>query len=234
MDEKDENILGIVQSPILLDSNKKSPSISLQNKLSLKKIDDKLYELTIHLDEEFVRAPTTEYPIRFNLPMELRREKQPDTPIYSGMPDSNRYLSNISMIGSEKNMGIGKSYIRFVLASLFQLEPKRIKSVKYYAYSFNDANCNLNLYEVLNDWCSLTTTWKTKIEIGGAITYQNATTRGEKVFDLTDCAKRWFADKELLLEHQGGLMQTDSIDTRVVISSNDNALYHNKTEIIFQ
>ena len=192
--QNNDQIMGIVQAPILTDSSK-SANVSIHNTISIEPMGDSWFEFTVYLDQDFLENKNIHYPLRLSLPVELRRDKQPDTPIYSSRPDSNQYLSNVTELGKGK-LGTGKSYIRFVLANLFQIDPSRIQSVKYYTYSLNPINADIYLYEVLEDWCSLTTTWNTPIKVGEAIAKTNGLHSGEQVFDITTQAKKWFSDPE--------------------------------------
>lgn len=228
-----EKILGIIQPPILKDSVKNNPNISIDNMVALEKIGNTLYELEITLDNKFLTSKNTKYPIRYNLPIEIRRDKQPDTQVYSNQPDKNMYLSNFTSIGNNEKLGIGKCYIRFILANLFSIDPQDIQSVNYYTYSLNKASDSIKLYEVLQDWCSLTSNWNTPIETGPIVAQIENNKKGEHIFNITNNAKKWFDDEELLLERYGLMMKSESEDNSVFLS-HDNALYQVKTEIIFK
>lgn len=225
-------ILGIIQAPILIDSSKENPNISTNCSLKLTQMDGTLYQIMVQLDNDFLKKTSTTYPVRYSLPVELRREKQPDTQVYSGAPDTNRYLSNYTLVGKDELLGIGKCYIRFVLASIFDIEPDRIQKVAYHTYSLNKASVGLN--EVLEDWCSLTSTWNTPIQTGKVVTKDTEATRGKHVYDLTVQAKKWFADPERMLERFGLMMAGNLEDYPMFFLSHDNAFYNIRTEIIFQ
>ncbi len=231
-EENNQDIIGIIQAPILVDSTTYSPNVSINNSLTLEEIEDDFYELTVNLDKDFLENEKTKYPVIYNLPVELRREKQPDTQVYSLLPNGNRYLSNCTLIGNDNTLGTGKCYVRFVLASLFEINPDNIKTVNYYTYSLNKNTAVFN--EVLQDWCSLTTTWATSIKAGDVVAKSNKASVGVQTFNITTQAKKWFADQDLVLERYGLLMSSESDNSTTVLLSHDNALYNIRTEIVFK
>lgn len=233
MDLKDpDRILGIIQAPVLIDSNQNNPKVSVRNEMDWTQVSERRYRLTVRLDEEFLAEKDTQYPVRYNLPVELRRDKQPDTPVYAGTPAVNRYLSNVSVIGEDAMLGEGKCYVRFVLASLFSINPDIIESVQYHTMSLNLAN--VAFYEVEEDWCSLTSTWETPITTGPLVAEIHDGRKGIQVFDLTKAARTWFADPDCLKERYGLLLASGSAGSRSVFLSHDNALYNCRTEIVIR
>ena len=235
-DNNDENILGIIQIPILKDSNNENPQISINNKLSLRKNDDNQYVIVINLDIDFFNRENLKYPIKFNMPIEFKRNNQPDTHVYSNLPDKNMYLTNCYSLGYDNILGNGKTYIRFNLANSYIIDPSNIKTIKYYTYSLNKSNANasVNVNEVLEHWCSVNSNWNTNIKTGKIIDNIKIDNVGEKEFDITDKAKKWFADEELIIEGYGIMLDSDSKNEPIIFLSNDNGLYNVKTEIIFE
>lgn len=108
------------------------------------------------------------------------------------------------VIGEDARLGEGKCYVRFVLASLFSINPDIIESVQYHTMSLNLAN--VAFYEVEEDWCSLTSTWETPITTGPLVAEIHDGRKGIQVFDLTKAARTWFADPDCLKERYGLLL----------------------------
>ena len=229
-----ENISGIIQIPVLRDSNKEDPKVSMNNVLRLKKAESGQYIVTVGLDRDFLKNADLQYPVRFNLPVEFKRGNQPDTQVYSYWPDKNMYLTNCYSLGYDTTLGIGKTYIRFDIGDGLYINPRNIESVKYITYSLNRADADIKLNEVLEWWCSVRTTWKTKVETGDTVSSVKAGGAGKKAFDITEIAADWYEDETYELESYGLMIFSDSQTGSILMLSNDNALYNVRTEIIFR
>lgn len=229
-----EEIEGIVQLPIVCDSSV-SPRFTLQNQWRLETTgQENEYRLTAVLDQDFLREPQTKYPVRAYFPVELRREKGPDSPVYAGTPDINRYLSDCAAIGTMPQWGEGREYIRFALSSYFEIDPDRIEAAAYHQYAVSSGR-EVCFDEVQEDWCSLTITWNTPSATGDTVLTGRIESPGEQIWDITPQAKRWFADETLLQERCGLLLRAkEPEEGAVLFLSHDSALFQAYTEIVYR
>ena len=86
---------------------------------------------------------------------------------------------------------------------------------------------------LLEDWCSLTGNWSKQYKTGARASLLEQA-GPELKFDITDEVRAWCLDPEGQLEHNGVLLKDVEEREGVygILLSNDNTLYHNKTEII--
>ena len=232
-DKKDKDgkdiIAGIIQPPLLKDRMGK---LTLNNTLEIKEQDNGRYTIELLLDKEFINDKNTKYPLMFDICFEMRKEKQPDTQVFSEKPTLNQYLSNYTIIGNHPDYGDSRCFIRYQFLDEHGLKPKQIESVNYITYNMTDNNFNIDLFRVTDDWCSLTTNWNTIIPFDEKITSADVK-RGIIKFDITEIAKKYVIDRSGELQQNGMLMKSDSNDYNIM-TSNDSSLFPIRTEIIFK
>ena len=231
--EKDKDgkdiIVGVIQPPLLKD---KAGKLSVNNRLKLEKQDDGRYAIEIFLDEDFLTDKNTHYPLTFDTCFEMRKEKQPDTQVFSGKPFLNQYLSNYTIIGNYAEYEDSRCYIRYQFINEFGLKPEQIKSVNYITYNITNNEQNIDLFRVTDDWCSLTSNWNTKIPYDKKVTSTPAS-HGVNQFDITDIAKEYATDQSGQLQRNGLLMKSESSKWNI-LTSHDSSLYPTRIEIVLK
>ena len=224
-------IVGIIQAPLIRDDNGK---LCYNNKHRINKIDNDYYELTASLDNEFLNDPGIQYPLTCYIPFEMRREKQPDSAVYSKKPNLNSFLSNYHILGNSDDFGQGQIRIRYDFASKFDLKANEIISAQYTIFNLSNNNVqdNLEMVSILEDWCSTAGTWSVPVELGELVTSLQMKSP-QMEFDITDEVKKWCDSRDGMEEIFG--LQLKSVDEEKgvwnVVSSNDCALFNNRTEV---
>lgn len=136
--EINEEILGIIQVPLIRDSY---GNISCKNNIFVRPHKNGNYELVFSFDSKFLDKGSTEF-----ISFEVRREKQPDIAIYSKKPDvADVYLSNYTLIGNSQYLGIGQGLIRFRFPTMLNSQLDKIKEIEYYVYSLTNNNNDFEL-----------------------------------------------------------------------------------------
>ena len=221
-------IVGVIQKPLLKLEN---GDISYNSSINFSKVDDKCYQLRFELDKNFLTKGCMAF-----ISFEMRREKQPDTALYSGLPDLKySYLTNYSVIGNSKKYGIGRLMIRYVFVKNFNLQSNQIDEAYYYTYNLNNQRNQFELLSVLDDWCGMTGNWNSNYKTGGKIT--ELSQGGQELkFNITEKVKKWCNDLDGQMEHNG--IQLKSVEENdgkySVLLSNDNTLYRNRTEVLLK
>lgn len=224
-------IVSIIHTPIIKDDKNKQYSVN--NSFYMEKTSTTRYELTLKLDQTFLDNQEVEFPITANICFELRKEKQPDTQIYSWKSTQNSYLSNYSIIGKNE-FGIGKRYIRFSIPNSFNINSSSVVSANFYTYCLSPTNNTYQLKTLMEDWCSLTVNWDKKIEEGYVVSESETIKGGEIKFNITEEVKKWLLDDSDQLEQFGLGLEAKNISSNSIFLSNDNALYKTRTEITFR
>lgn len=236
-DESGNNIaevVGLIQAPLLKDANGK---FSYRNRLSIENNGDGKYNLKIILDNDFLNAPNTQYPIKCYTSFELRRDKQPDSSVYSNRSSLNSYLSNHTILGNSKDYGFGHIRIRYKFTKLLNLKSDNIIDATYSVYNLSEKNSKdtLELITLLEDWCSLTGTWANTVKTGKRITMLKTET-AKLTFNIKEEVIKWCKDETGQLEHNGVLLKSinEKEECWNAISTNDCTLFNNYTEVIFK
>ncbi len=223
-----KDILGVIQKPLL-----RGPQgeVSYLNTVDAAAKGDNRYELRFRLDGNVLKEGSSVF-----IAFEMRREKQPDNAVYSKLPDlEHAYLRNYSVIGQSEDAGIGRLMIRYKFAKPLGLRSASVKKATYSTYTLGPDRQNLELVRLLEDWCSLTGNWSKQYKTGARASLLEQA-GPELKFDITDEVRAWCLDPEGQLEHNGVLLKDVEEREGVygILLSNDNTLYHNKTEIILQ
>ena len=229
----EKSIVAVIQPPLLKDSNNE---VYYNNSVDVNKISDGRYKVEFALDDNGLSKNSVAY-----VSWEMRVEKQPDTVLYSGKPKLQyAYLLNRSIIGNSTDYGVGRSLIRYRFCNPFNLNSSDIQKATYYLYDISRLNKNhpkqnFQLSSVLEDWCSLLVNWNSKLEIGNQTSHFNES--GAVLdFNITNEVKKWCDDPDGLAERMGVVLKSsdETMQTRDVVLSNDNALFRNRTEIILK
>lgn len=227
--ESTEEILGVIQTPLLKDAN---GNVSYNNRIRIHRQLNGLYMLEILFDKNVDLTDAVGY-----ISFEMRREKQPDTAVYSKKPNLKyNYLKNYSLVGNNPDLGISRLMIRYKFVKDLFINADEVKSAIYYVYNLTPReNSTLEMLTILEDWCSLTGNWNNHYKTGDQITTINANSSVLKC-DITNEVQMWCKDDTGDMEHNG--VQLKAIEEQdgvySILLSNDNALFKNVTEIILQ
>lgn len=208
----------------------RSGHISLANGLDVLPGDTPdTYTVTFRLDDSFLTAPSTVYPVRFDALFDLYNDKLADDTVYSATPDDNAYYSPFSVIGNSAAYGDGEAFVRFRYNYFFLVKPDDVLSSAYHIRELtgNRSNLALRLNAVGTQWWCYLLSWNTRSQTDRQYSALTGNTgSGDTVFDVTQYAKDCFADSTLLHESYGLAMQADgkSGDYRVFASA-DNTEY---------
>lgn len=223
-----EEIVGVIQRPLLKDE---TGNVTEDHELELLPHGDGLYELRLKFYEDVFQGRCKAY-----ISFEFRREKQADNALYSELPNlKNAYLRNVSVIGNSSNYGIGRLMIRFQVAKPFDFQSFQIHKAEYITRSLSPTYGTFELVSVLEDWCSMTGNWNNHYKTGPQTALLEQTDPTLR-FDITNEMIAWCDNYDGQMEHNG--VQLRSIDEKeggsYLLLSNDNALYPNRTEIVFE
>ena len=89
------------------------------------------------------------------------------------------------------------------------------------------------LFDVEEDWCSLTVNWNTKPESGKYISSCQVKEKGEISFDITEPVKLYAANRSGDLQRNGLVMKSEK-NAYNILTSSDASLYPVRTEIVFK
>ena len=221
-----DQIVSVIQLPLLKDEK---GNVFLNNRVDFTKVDARRYEINFSFDENICAKETTAF-----ISFEMRRDKQPDNSIYSGLPDlTYSYLSNIAVIGNQELIGTGRLMIRYKLPEIVKsFDVSKITAADFCTYSFTSTDQVLSLSPILEDWCSLTGNWNKSYRYGPAVA-SSVGKRGELNFDITQSVKNWCLDKNGTLEHNGLLLASEKemMGNFDIILSNDNSIFNTRTII---
>lgn len=231
----EEDILGILQPPILFQGDSLlSQTVFQPVRFQYQQKDEHLYELKFLLDSklaDYADAAVTAYWCA-----EIRREKQPDSAIYSEKPDFNSYLLNYAVLGNSEAAGLGKMRMRFRIAEPFKLTADQIKRATYSTTILGnrlEENDAIVMCSNEEDWCSMQSKWSNPIKEEGF--GSAAVIKGNQLtLDLTDEVKKWCNDPSGNQEHYGITLKTSHQNkgSFCTVATNDNLLCTIKTEIV--
>lgn len=206
-----------------------------KNTLSLSKEDDNRYKVEVYLDDR-LKQTDAKFPITIDMSWEMHREKQPDSVIYSGLPDTNQYLTDISIIGANEINGIGRNYSRLRIHEYIQDDPKNIKSAFYAAYEMTGLNSptEIAVHKITDFWSSTGLTQNTKVKEGTLLTSNIVQKRGYQLFDITQVARASLNDDTYNMEVFGMMLkESDEKEHYRIFASSDHCLFPVFEEITF-
>lgn len=148
----------------------------------------------------------------------------PDSCAYSEF-SQNQYLARFAYVGSSNLFGEGLDYLRYRLDYYLYLNPDNVIDASYNFKVLSDASTDkFVVNENLDQWSSTGLSWKkrnTKFsEVNAMFTIVE---NGYYSLDITDYAKKCFADETWMTESYGIALGYDG-DMQVVASS-DNSMF---------
>lgn len=219
-----EEIKGIIHVPMLKDV---LGNLTLKNTVDIEEKGNGEYLLQFTLDQDLLDEGAKAF-----ISFEMRREKQPDSTVYSLKPQMNSYLSPYTVIGHNTEYGKSRTYIRYEQIKESSIPTKKIESVVYHTYNLSNSVIHTGIYPIQEEWCSLTVDWYTNISYGKKISNQKLKTSGPVALDIIDPVRNWIDDTGNTQEKGLLLMSEDSGYS--VLASSDSSLYPVNTEIIYQ
>ena len=189
--------------------------------------------LKVNLDEEFLNADDTVYPIKCYISFELKRSNQPDSAVFSAKPSMNSYLAGFNAIGQSDTFGKGEIRVRFKVDNKFGLVANNVYKAYYKVHSLTQNDDVFEVKYLLEDWCSQTGTWDQPIKEGEQVSTAELID-GTLKFDVTAAVKQWCNDSTGMGEQYGLLLKSlyQSDNQWNLLSSNDSSLYNNVLEVI--
>lgn len=163
-----EEVAAISQIDMRDSSEGEAFNTSLFNKIELTKIDGDIYNLKIILDEEFLTAETTVYPVIVDPTITFDSEPIFDSPVFSGYPNTNFNSNTYNVVGYHgSTYGEGIAFIKINnIQNYIYINPNNITSayLKVYEGSGKTSSATVGVYNTNAAW-SVT-----------AITYNNMPT----------------------------------------------------------
>lgn len=210
-------------------------AISFDNKVNILPEGDQ-WKYTLVLDEAFLNAPDTQYPLTISPIFELYRNKMPDSTVYENKPLTNLYLANYAVFGDQKTFGDSLHYLRFRIHYVFQSYEQNIKSASYVttALAYNSKKIPLQMQRLQDIWSSTGINWSTKFKTYGQESENTILKSGRYSFDITKFVKNCIMDDEWNTEVYGLAMSaTDGEKGTTVVATSDNTVYQPYVRIDF-
>lgn len=133
------------------------------NKIELTKVDGDIYNLKITLDEEFLTAETTVYPVIVDPTVTFNSEPIFDSPVFSGYPNTNFNSNTYNVVGYHgSTYGEAISFIKINnIQNYVYIRPENITSayLKIYEGSGKTSTATVGVYNMGTAWNNTTITY---------------------------------------------------------------------------
>ncbi len=191
------------------------------------------YTLCYMLDEAFLTAEDTRFPVTASQAVHLYQSKQPDTSVYSAMNGLVRhYLSPYLLLGDTTIKGEGWSYIRYETLYDLDIPADKIRSATYTVRNLFDLpkKTVIGLYAATADWCSINTTWTSRPSFEDQrIASVEMKGKGDYSFDVTELLRQMINNKGIeeaaFSVRNGFLLRSDTPESDVMLASGDGGLF---------
>lgn len=148
-----------ISQPYIKDSSGVNP-ISLDNGYTLTQVKTNMYEVTMVLDEAFLEADSTVYPVIIDPMISIASDNFQDASVFSGT-STNYHSSQWNTVGYLSGKGIGLSYIKVTNTQDFiYVNPENVWEANYYAYegSGTSTTMTVGVYDTnYYEWVSYAT-----------------------------------------------------------------------------
>lgn len=159
---------------------------------------------------------------KVDMSFEFYVNKIPDSTAYE-KNTVNSYLSNFCNIGSNDLISNGYHYTRFRLNYFFSTSPENILKATYYIKGLHqNAESQLGLYSVGNQWSSTGLNWMNKGSPDTFLSKNVVVGNGINSFDITDFVRSCFETGGREKESKGAVIMGDKND---FLATSDNSLY---------
>lgn len=174
---------------------------------SLVKGKGKKSELTLTVDEEWLKAEERKFPVVIDPLVQSNQDANSiqDAYVLSGYPDTNYYLRNILKTGVDATAGAARSFIRFDLPKLKAGDMVVSAALRMCNYIDGTSPITVGAYDASDtNWSSSTITWNNmpqcEIFLEDYATFTQKL--GETIsFDITNMVKSWYENN-----YNGGVM----------------------------
>jgi len=230
--KESNEVKGIIHAPVI--KSIESSEVFLNNKLHLSRANNRYY-LSVQLDDK-INFYNVENQYVLDVSIEIHRNKQPDSVIYSKRPDTNQYLADFNIIGNQEDIGIGRVYARLRIHEYVSDSIDNIRSVNYAVYNYfgsKDIN-KLTAHKVDEFWSSTEITWHKLVPYANKISEIAVSKQGYCYFDITEVAKQCLMDDTCSTESNGILLKSSNeSDGYNIFASSDSAVFPSFIEINF-
>lgn len=191
-------------------------------------------EYTINLTPAIIDMEQGIHEIKYEFENEVYKTNQSIVLYTSNMPDScaystfsrNQYLSRFSFLGNSDQFGKALLYIRYRLDYFLKLNPDNVIDTSYniVPISKNYEIDRFILQENLDQWSSTGLTWINRNKEFSSLHYFCAQLENGYIsFDITEYAKKCFADETWMTESYGITLEYNG-DMQIIASS-DNPVF---------
>ena len=194
-------ILGQVDARDSYAGNETDGHFTLYNSLSVAKIKDGIYSLTVTVDPEFLTNENTVYPVIIDPSITISSSNMQDTSVYSGKPSSQTFYSSAyNIVGNHgASYGVGTAFIQTTgISNYSYIMPNDITNATYRVYEgsgkTNSVLIQVSRPQYVWDQSSITYNNMPNLYPVSFLTINNS---GWKEFDITNLVKDWIA-------HQSG------------------------------
>ena len=192
------------------------------------------------IDEAFLRAESTRYPVTLNQSIHINKPTQPDTSAYEHTGDiAEHYLSPYMLMGDGSPKGDGWTYVRYEALYSIDISPDKIISAEYVFRNLFDLlnPAEIGVYAINEDWCSINTRWNNRPlydeESIDQITVRQA---GDYKLDITSLLWEMFDNMFIeSAEHSiwhSFMIRCDTPNSKLISPSGDNGLFSPFLEIV--
>jgi len=226
----DADLKSMMYTSLVVDANN---NWGYQNQIKLFWREAGVCEVSFVIDEEFLKNPNTKYPITINQSINMYKHKQPDTSVYSNVPETARhYLSPYMLLGKDTVKGEGWALIRFELLDNVNIKADEIISAEYnFANLFNsDRDVMVDAYAITNDWCSVNVKWESKPKYNDLkVNSIKVKEKGSYKIDITKLLKDIIKNKgeyePIYSVRNSFLIKSDTRNSNLLLSAGDSGIF---------
>ncbi len=192
-----EQVAAISQIDMRDSASETTYNTSLFNHLELELIEDNTYILKVILDDVFLKAETTVYPVIVDPTITFNADPIYDAPVFSGYPSTNFNSNTYNVVGyhgSTYGEGIGFVKINNIQNYLY-IRPENITSayLKVYESSGKTSTAKIGVYNTKATWSNTSITYNNNKPSLNAEPYSSltVTNSGWYTFDISGFIRNW-------------------------------------------
>ncbi len=194
--ETGEQVAAISQIDMRDSASATTYNTSLFNHIELELIEDSTYILRIILDDNFLKATTTVYPVIVDPTITFNADPIYDAPVFSGYPSTNFNSNTYNVVGyhgSTYGEGIGFVKINNIQNYLY-IRPENITSayLKVYESSGKTSTAKIGVYNTKATWSNTSITYNNKPSLNAEpYSTLTVTNSGWYNFDISGFIRNW-------------------------------------------
>lgn len=191
-----EQVAAISQIDMRDSASATTYNTSLFNHIELELIEDSTYILRIILDDVFLKAKTTVYPVIVDPTITFNADPIYDAPVFSGYPSTNFNSNTYNVVGyhgSSYGEGIGFIKINNIQNYLY-IRPENITSayLKLYESSGKASSATIGVYNTKATWSNTSITYSNKPTLNAEpYSTLTVTNSGWYNFDISGFIRTW-------------------------------------------